>query len=248
MSYLAIGIPHDFFLVSLVLPHLFLLFLLKSVLHLLKVPPLLLLLLPDHFLHHRRHGPRVRHPQGHILLLLRFIALISDSDLHLPYPFLRVFTLPDRVLRLRNDNLLLEHSQHLLLPLPLSTLLHNRGSIPWRLTGSRSSFCYLVKSLLNLELFHFPLEFGFVALRSFLDERLLATLDCLFGIESVLVFFLGLHDALLSLLLFGLIESTLLQFVELVLKELRIVLYDHSSCCCMEPGVCVVNSLESTVR
>ena len=98
----------------------------------------------------------------------------------------------------------------------------------------RLSVLNLLQILLDVEFLHLLLEQMLVTLGGFLGHGTLATHLSLLLVHAVQVLFLGLHYAFLSLLLFGFVVGTFLEFLQFLAEPLRLML-DH-----MESGVGVV--------
>ena len=97
-------------------------------------------------------------------------------------------------------------------------MLDHRGTVAWGYRGLPLSD--LLQSFLNLKFFHLAFELSLVSLSGLLSESLFASLECTLLVESVLVLLLRFHNALLSLLLARLIESTFLKLFDLLLHKL----------------------------
>ena len=117
----------------------------------------------------------------------------------------------------------------------LLALLKNSHRCP-RVIGKypRLSVLTLLQILLDVEFLHLLLEQMLVTLGGFPGHGTLATRLSLLLVHAVHVLFLGLHYAFLSLLLFGFVVGTFLEFLQFLAEPLRLML-DH-----MESGVGVV--------
>jgi hypothetical protein len=96
---------------------------------------------------------------------------------------------------------------------------------------------YFLEVFLYLQLLHFLFKKLLVLLRVLFIESFLAPLFSPLCVHTVLVLFLCLHDALLSLLFLGLVISAFFEFFEFILQIL-IVFHDNGI---VEAGVGVVN-------
>lgn len=142
-----------------------------------------------------------------------------------------VTILPLTPLLLNDHNLIFEHLEHLVLLLLLLAFLQHshRGPRMIRYYSWLSLFD-LLKVLLDVQLLHLLLKEVFVALCGLFGKGTLATLLCLFLIHTVLVLFLSLHDAFLSLLLFCLIVGALFEFLQFLAEALGLMFHHMKSC------------------
>ena len=99
---------------------------------------------------------------------------------------------------------------------------------------TRLSVLNLLQILLDVEFLHLLFELMLVTLGGLLGHGTLTTHLSFFLVHPVLVLFLGLHYAFLSLLLFSFVVGSFLEFLQFLAEPLRLML-DH-----MESGIGVV--------